>query len=212
MPVIVVRPNTQRARGKRKRLQDPGRHGYRDLLAGAGIDGHLLDSSNYGSVDNLGGKDKEAHASSDESAAVAAAVGIKLDKLDRAARGSPLVKVSSAGTNISESEPDLSPIGEDGRLMKSPEMRNVESPELSGESAFGDDDMDGPSSPDFFTPRASMLVGASGAVNVPLDEVALADASNQKGEPGSDDKTDTESSALEASIDGAVLPENVKSS
>ncbi|KAF2084798.1 adenine nucleotide alpha hydrolases-like protein, partial [Saccharata proteae CBS 121410] len=32
VPVIVVRPNAQRAKTKKKRLQDPSRGGYRDLL------------------------------------------------------------------------------------------------------------------------------------------------------------------------------------
>jgi hypothetical protein len=139
----------QRARGKRKRLQDPARHGYRDLLDRAGIDGHLLDASNRNSTDKLGGQYEERHASDDEGAAVLAAVGVKLE---RAAKGSPLVRVESAATDAT------SPESEDGvRLMKSPEMQNLESPELSGESAFGDDDTEGPSSPET-QPRAPSLI------------------------------------------------------
>ena len=48
-------------------------------------------------------------------------------------------------------------MGENVRLMKSPNMQGLESPELSGESAFGDDDTDreGGVSPD--SPQANRL-------------------------------------------------------
>lgn len=149
VPVIVVRPNMQRSRGKRKRQQDPARQGYRDLLDRAGIEGHLLDEKNRYIVDHLGGQEEERPASTDESAAVAAALGVK--KQDRAAKGSPLTKVESAATDATtgttESEQDSE--AEVARLMKSPEMQELDSPELSGESAFGDEDTEGdiPSGP-----------------------------------------------------------------
>jgi nucleotide-binding universal stress UspA family protein len=84
IPVIVVRPNSQRARTKRKRQKDPSRHGYKDLLDKAGADG----SDIFVDVNEEG-----APASDDEAAAVAAAIGIKTA---REAKGSPLVKVQSA--------------------------------------------------------------------------------------------------------------------
>jgi hypothetical protein len=87
-------------------------------------------------VDHLGGREEEIPASPNESAAVTAAIGLRHE---RAAKGSPLTKVESAATDFTESE-----FGSE-RLMKSPELQNLDSPELSGESAFGDDD--GPSSP-----------------------------------------------------------------
>lgn len=147
VPVIVVRPNMQRARGKRKRAQDPARRGYKDILDKAGIDGHLLDASNRNSTDKLGGQMEQRHASDDEGAAVLAAVGVKLEHV---AKGSPLVRVESAATDTTS---DASPDSEDGvRLMKSPEMQVLDSPELSGESAFGDDDTEGPSSPELKVP------------------------------------------------------------
>ncbi|TID25152.1 adenine nucleotide alpha hydrolases-like protein [Venturia nashicola] len=147
VPVIVVRPNMQRARGKRKRAQDPTRRGYKDILDKAGIDGHLLDASNRNSTDKLGGQMEERHASDDEGAAVLKAVGVKLEHV---ARGSPLVRVESAATDVTSA---TNPDSEDGvRLMKSPEIQALESPELSGESAFGDDDTEGPISPDLKPP------------------------------------------------------------
>ncbi|KAF2097582.1 adenine nucleotide alpha hydrolases-like protein, partial [Rhizodiscina lignyota] len=52
VPVIVVRPNSKRAKGKRKRLQDPTRTGYRDLLDKSSQGGgHLLDFAHRNSSD-----------------------------------------------------------------------------------------------------------------------------------------------------------------
>ncbi|QDS75461.1 hypothetical protein FKW77_004220 [Venturia effusa] len=172
VPVIVVRPNMQRARGKRKRAQDPTRRGYKDILDKAGIDGHLLDASNRNSTDRLGGLSEERHASDDESAAVLAAVGVKLEHV---AKGSPLVRVESAATEATSAvSPEDS---EDGvRLMKSPDMQAVDSPELSGESAFGDDDTEGPSSPELKIPSLIIrrATGEPEADDLPSDGVGTA--------------------------------------
>jgi hypothetical protein len=67
IPVIVVRPNSQRARGKRKRAHDPARQYYRDLL-----DKTMPDQS----VDSLVGVGAIMPAADDEAAAVAKALGI----------------------------------------------------------------------------------------------------------------------------------------
>jgi hypothetical protein len=222
VPVIVVRPNTQRARGKRKREQDPARHAYRDLLDKPGIGGHLLDLSNRNSIDQLGGKDVERPASYDEGAAVAAAVGARLNKSE--GKGSPLVKVESAKTDVSESGTEQSPDA-GARLMKSPELQNLESPELSGESAFGDDDLDGSNSPEF-TSRAPNIEGGGNdevevapvviPVDVPKDEIALMEDATDKtpsheteGLLGLDGKAETDAGS---SVSEGTLGENVKSS
>jgi hypothetical protein len=155
----------QRSRGKRKRQQDPARQGYRDLLDRAGIEGHLLDEKNRYSVDHLGGKEEERAASTDESAAVAAALGVRHRGQQRASsKGSPLTKVESAATDATtntESEADSET--DNARLMKSPEMQGLESPELSGESAFGDEDTEGegqsgPSSPETISHQAPNVI------------------------------------------------------
>lgn len=193
----------QRARGKRKRLQDPARHGYRDLLDRAGIDGHLLDASNRNSTEKLGGAKEERHASDDEGAAVLAAVGVKLD---RVAKGSPLARVESAATDAT------SPESEDGvRLMKSPDMQNLESPELSGESAFGDDDTEGPSSPEphlkspsFIIRRPTGEMESDGVEFVHGEKVGGSDVVSSVGSS----KTDTET--ISASNSSAMSDENVK--
>jgi hypothetical protein len=72
IPVIVVRPNNMRARGKRKRQKDPSRQVYRDLLDKT--DGperaDVLDRLNV--VLETG-----AAISPDEAAAVAKAIGVE---------------------------------------------------------------------------------------------------------------------------------------
>jgi hypothetical protein len=89
VPVIVVRPNAQRARTKRKREKNPARHGYKDILDKAGLDsGDLLDNTN----------DEGTPASDDEAAAVAKAIGI-MANAPRESKGSPLVRVESAQTD-----------------------------------------------------------------------------------------------------------------
>lgn len=163
MPVIVVRPNMQRSRGKRKRQQNPSRQGYRDLLDRAGPEGHLLDEKHRYSVDHLGGREEERPASADESAAVAAALGVR--QRERMGKGSPLTKIESAATDATATttDSDLGSETENIRLMKSPEMQGLESPELSGESAFGDDDTEGegqsgPPSPEVVSHQAPNVI------------------------------------------------------
>ncbi|KAF2398429.1 adenine nucleotide alpha hydrolases-like protein [Trichodelitschia bisporula] len=125
VPVIVVRPNMQRARGKRKRLNDPARHAYRDLLDKTGPDsGHILDAEHRGSSITLGGEE----------------IGPENPLLPRKseAKGSPLVKVETPGEEGGSDESEVgSPEGM--RVMKSPKMTGVESPEDSV-SESGDDD------------------------------------------------------------------------
>lgn len=190
-------------------MQDPARHGYRDLLERGGVDGHLLDSSNRNSTDKLGGQMEERHASDDESAAVLAAVGVKLD---RAAKGSPLVRSESAATDATSA---TSPESEDDeRVMKSPEMQALDSPELSGEeSAFGDDDTEGPSAPELRVP--SLIIrrptGEPESGKPAVDEV-----DNHKVEDSevalSDDSGKTDADIVTASDSSALANENVKPS
>jgi nucleotide-binding universal stress UspA family protein len=84
VPVIVVRPSSKREAKKRKRLQDPTRSGYRDILDKSeehhrGRGGHLLDESNRSSLfgPDLGalGEFEKAGDPDDEARHVAEAVG-----------------------------------------------------------------------------------------------------------------------------------------
>jgi nucleotide-binding universal stress UspA family protein len=84
VPVIVVRPSSKREAKKRKRLQDPTRSGYRDILDKSeehhrGRGGHLLDKSNRSSLfgSDLGalGEFEQPGDPDDEARHVAEAVG-----------------------------------------------------------------------------------------------------------------------------------------
>ena len=164
VPVIVVRPNKQRAYSKRKRENDAARHGYRDLLDKAGqqdgVPGHLLDGNNKASQIFEFGEAGEADPGSaeDEARAVAAAIGLKgkigIFSTENVNKGSPLARFRSAASDAVDStgsaadsddgaSDDLgSPEGQ--RVMKSPELLDLDSPVLSGEEEFPDDDPDSP--------------------------------------------------------------------
>lgn len=147
VPVIVVRPSSKREAKKRKRMQDPERRGYRDILdksedAPRGRGGHLLDERNRSSVTgsdlgllgDLGSGDPE-----EEARKVAEAIGYRGDiGGSEQGRGSPLARVASGQSNASaRSTEDLT--SPDGRLLKSPEMRNMDSPMPSDEEDEADE-------------------------------------------------------------------------
>jgi hypothetical protein len=113
IPVIVVRPNNMRARGKRKRQNDPSRQVYRDLLDKADVPDRadVLDRLN---VVLEGGQ----AISQDEAALVAKAIGVDSPPLAALAqkstakgspgargspRSSPLVRMQS----VDELPPDI---------------------------------------------------------------------------------------------------------
>ena len=88
VPVVVVRPSSKREAKKRKRLQDPSRTGYRDILdkseeAPRGRGGHLLDAQNRFSVASadLGalGELGNANDPDQEARMVAEAIGYRGD-------------------------------------------------------------------------------------------------------------------------------------
>ncbi|GIZ37648.1 hypothetical protein CKM354_000109000 [Cercospora kikuchii] len=127
VPVIVVRPSSKREAKKRKRLQDPSRSGYRDILdksddAPRGRGTHLLDEKHRLSVmgSELGALGKlDAH--DDEARYVAEAIGYKhvgSTSQTELPRGNSLSRMSS----VSEG-----PTSPPGRMMKSPEVGAVDS-------------------------------------------------------------------------------------
>jgi len=156
VPVIVVRPSSKRDKKKRKRLMDPGRRGYRDILdksEDAAEGGHLLDERNRKSIvgdqvlSELGMRDAE-----EEARMVAEAIGYKASDVGGTSDGAPLSRVisgrsdvsgrsarsGSLGSATSEGPDDLrSPTG---TLLKSPELRDLDSPEGSDLGASDDED------------------------------------------------------------------------
>ncbi|KAL0265151.1 hypothetical protein SLS55_001111 [Diplodia seriata] len=145
VPVIVVRPTSKRAKTKRKRLQDPTRTGYRDLLDKSGqAGGHLLDTSHKHSLmlDEL-----QQAATDEEAAAVAKAVGYHppSESSPLAQDNGQLPPQTPDSTNDNdplmsgENSPDATR-DDVGALMKSPELQYLDTPAVSSDEDSDDDD------------------------------------------------------------------------
>jgi hypothetical protein len=156
VPVIVVRPNSKREKARQKRVQE-NRHGYRDILDKSGPDGeHMIRSSSshrssivdvpatsavVGSIANSGLARNDAEAQ-----AVAQAIGLDTRH--------PLAQVQQVGEEPTSSESgfsddrDLSSpsspedMRSPGVVMKSPELENLDSPELTEEESSEDEEED----------------------------------------------------------------------
>lgn len=152
MPVIVVRPNSKREKNKRKRLKDPARTGYRDLLdkSNPAGEGHILDrhrlSASFLPATTATSTDAEA-------AAVARAIGFDEQSLPSPGFRDSLTHVKSSGTatsdrtDVSALSPESEFSGRDtspedlrspARVLKSPKEGHLESPPLSELSSEGD--------------------------------------------------------------------------
>lgn len=145
VPVIVVRPSSKREAKKRKRLADPSRGGYRDILdksedAPRGRGGHLLDWNNRLSLvgAELGALGEFGSNPDEEARRVAEAIGYRNTGAQHITRGSSLSRVTSARSEASDiSSPPP------GRLLKSPELGVVDSPPGSDDEAgeISDEDL-----------------------------------------------------------------------
>lgn len=131
IPVIVVRPSTKRMKKKKKRMADPSRRNYNSILERA-RGGYSLDKTNRNSI--IG---PLPSATDQEAAAVAKAIGVP--KHFEAAPLSRVVSSKIDAAERSESPGPLSP-ALSNRVMKSPNLGPVDSPEVS------DDDSDEASS------------------------------------------------------------------
>jgi nucleotide-binding universal stress UspA family protein len=128
VPVIVVRPSSKRNKARSKRALDPNRHAYKDLLEKSG---HLIDTDARSFT-----ADDSRQASEHEAAAVAAAIGY------RPLGGSPLVQTQTVPVNLDRTIADQD-LKSPGVVMKSPELQNLESPEMSDLSSSDDEDEGG---------------------------------------------------------------------
>jgi nucleotide-binding universal stress UspA family protein len=153
VPVIVVRPSSKREAKKRKRLQDPSRTGYRDILdksddAPRGHGWHLLDAQNRKSVvgGELGalGQLGSAGDPDEEARRVAEAIGYRGSPGQQPRAGSTAGRdrsrerlessLSRTTTQASDGPLQSPPLP----ILKSPDIGTLESPSDSEES--GDDD------------------------------------------------------------------------
>lgn len=165
VPVIVVRPSSKREGKKKKRLRDPARRGYRDILDKsddllAGDGGHILDHKRISMIpgDGIGTlAELKPIGPEEEARNVAEAVGFGY----RAALnndGAPLARVTSARSDVSgrsarsarsssfgsyRSDSPEAMRSPRGQLLKSPELRALDSPADSGSEAFSDSDDEG---------------------------------------------------------------------
>lgn len=156
VPVIVVRPSSKREAKKRKRLRDPSRTGYRDILdksdeAPRGRGGHLLDPQNRLSAADMGalGQLDAAHDPDHEARMVAEAIGYKGSPAApprpvsrEGVRSSSLSRVTSTRSQDSEV---LSP---DEQVLKSPDLHGADSPPLSDDEEEEFEDEDAPLRPE----------------------------------------------------------------
>lgn len=127
VPVIVVRPSSKRDKARTKRALDPNRHAYKDLLEKSGSGGNFLDIEHR----NQSAEDSR-QVSDDESTAVASSVGYK------PTAGTPLTQSQSAPTDDGAED-----IEGAAALMKSPELQNLESPDVSEPSSSSSDEEGG---------------------------------------------------------------------
>jgi hypothetical protein len=162
VPVIVVRPSSKRDKKKRKRLQDPARRGYRDILDKsdntATLDGgytrdplhrlSIIPGDGLGALSELENRDAE-----EEARMVAEAIGYRPGQI--AADGESLSRVTSARSDVSRRSGRSGRSGSFGsnrsqspETLRSPSRGLVQSPQLravadSGpESEFDSDDED----------------------------------------------------------------------
>jgi hypothetical protein len=154
---------------------DPGRHAYKDLLEKT-TGGHILDSDNLSNFIA-----EEPHAASQaEAAAVAAAIGFK-----QPVEASPLSKFQTLPADVEPKTPGSVRSGDTGftsamddprnfgAVMKSPELQNLDSPDISDLSSSDEEDQGGLPTTETTAPlRSNALVEryTSGA-NVPKKTV-----------------------------------------
>lgn len=140
--MVVVRPTAKREKKKKKRLADPTRRGYLDILEKSGANGsQMLDKSERDKlVEQSGGEASEVEAQ-----AVANAIGLSgsigvfagFRKEARDDSGEPLSKVTSAKSDYTSGPDSPSPTGPlspDNSIpgdMRSHEFERLESPAMS---------------------------------------------------------------------------------
>ncbi|KAF9697147.1 hypothetical protein EKO04_004600 [Ascochyta lentis] len=131
VPVIVVRPTSKRDKARSKRANDPNRLGYQEMLAKSES---LLDVITSPAPSPRG----SFVATDEQAAAVKASLQNQNAQYTQPVEPSPLAQVHHA--DESEDDKDMrSP----GSLLKSPELQNLDSPDLSSESSSEDEGYEG---------------------------------------------------------------------
>lgn len=135
MPVIVVRPSSKRDKARSKRANDPSRIGYQEMLAKSES---LLDITTSPAPSPAPSPRGSFAATEDQAAAVKASLQAQSAQFTQPVEPSPLAQVHHA--EESEDEKDMrSP----GSLLKSPELQNLDSPDISSDSSSDEEDEEG---------------------------------------------------------------------
>ena len=141
VPVIVVRPNSKREKRKRKRQEDSNRYAYRELLErsnfpGGDVVGHGMKGDS---------REVSVEGAKAESAAVANAIGYDANTGISRLSISPSTHHGKNPTTINGRSGESSPedLRSPGVVMKSPRLRDEESPDESDQSSDDEDASDG---------------------------------------------------------------------
>lgn len=131
VPVIVVRPSSKRDKARNKRANDPNRLGYQEMLAKSES---LLDVTTSPAPSPRG----SFVATEDQAAAVKASLQAQNAQYTQPVEPSPLAQVHHA-----EGSEDEKALRSPGSLLKSPELQNLDSPDISSDSSSDDEDEGG---------------------------------------------------------------------
>ncbi|KAF3007423.1 hypothetical protein E8E13_003108 [Curvularia kusanoi] len=131
VPVIVVRPSSKRDKARSKRANDPSRLGYQEMLAKSES---LLDITTSPAPSPRG----SFSASEEQAAAVKASLQAQSAQFAQPVEPSPLAQVHHA-----EESEDEKALRSPGSLLKSPELQNLDSPDISSDSSSEDEDEGG---------------------------------------------------------------------
>lgn len=132
VPVIVVRPSSKRDKARSKRANDPSRLGYQEMLAKSES---LLDITTSPAPSPTPSPRGSFTATEDQAAAVKASLQAQNAQFAQPAEPSPLAQVHHAEESEDEKDP-RSP----GSLLKSPELQNLDSPDISSDSSSDEEE------------------------------------------------------------------------
>lgn len=168
VPVIVVRPSSKRDKARSKRANDPSRLGYQEMLAKSES---LLDITTSPAPSPRG----SFVASDEQAAAVKASLQAQNVQYTQPVEPSPLAQVHHAeGSEDENFEKDMrSP----GSLLKSPELQNLDSPDISSDSSSEDEDGEGG------VPTRTRNFGSDEAIGGTVNDTNSGEAGTQPYEP-----------------------------
>lgn len=180
VPVIVVLPSSKRDKSRVKRAQDPSRQSYKELLdkSGPGA-GYPLASGDKAALLTPEGITGHRRRSSAEDTLIGSEKtsmdrSMKRLSLNRPVEQSPLAQVHTAA---SLKDPESAPASPEV-IMKSPHLRDLDSPYVSGESSSEDDDDDegekrttGRSAEEIATARSNASAAAAAATAPVYEDV-----------------------------------------